>query len=605
MAIKRLLFLFVLASSAAFAQTTSVALQVTDATSQTWNNGSYQATLTPPPGAGPVTFLLAGVPMTPAQITVSGNLNGTGGATFSLSQNAAITPPNTTWTVRVCPQATSQCFNSQISVSGATQNVTLNPPAIVVTLANPPYTGTAYADSEVTGVVVGSNYFNLVSQTQRICTVTSASNCVTWLNSSGGGTNIIVGPPTVGQITYFPSATTIGGTSQTFTPHTGGTCLLDAGLVSCDNFQLPVATNACIGGSMTSDPTSTTFGNLAFFCNGLAASGGTFVNAISTNVNNAISNSGISGAATSIGVSGGATRSTGVYAVTTDDPLDTATGQLFAALQANMSLTRASGSITTMDGLLVASPFNATNGTGLPAAETTTNFWGIEIQDMRGKGTNTAAIQIDSQSNSGLAINVAGGASNFQALSAAGTVSGAGFSTYLASPPAIGGTAAAAGSFTSLNAGSGNTTINTSGLFTKYNSMTTAGQGTSVVLAELDQTGVSTANSGSAQTLLTTPAAGLYLVQAYADQSAGCTTVGSGSLNAAIGWTDATHARVSVANWLSIIPGTAATGTTTWSSDLQTIWVASGALITITATYVACTTGTWTYDLHANVLRVF
>lgn len=40
----------------------------------------------------------------------------------------------------------------------------------------------------------------------------------------------------------------------------------------------------------------------------------------------------------------------------------------------------------------------------------------------------------------------------FTTLSASSTVSGAGFSTYLASPPAIGGTTAAAGSFTSLAA---------------------------------------------------------------------------------------------------------------------------------------------------------
>jgi hypothetical protein len=40
----------------------------------------------------------------------------------------------------------------------------------------------------------------------------------------------------------------------------------------------------------------------------------------------------------------------------------------------------------------------------------------------------------------------------FTTLSASSTVSGSGFSTYLASPPAIGGTAAAAGSFTTLSA---------------------------------------------------------------------------------------------------------------------------------------------------------
>jgi hypothetical protein len=48
----------------------------------------------------------------------------------------------------------------------------------------------------------------------------------------------------------------------------------------------------------------------------------------------------------------------------------------------------------------------------------------------------------------------AAAAGAFTTLSASSTVSGTGFSTYLASPPAIGGTAAAAGSFTTLTASS-------------------------------------------------------------------------------------------------------------------------------------------------------
>ena len=48
----------------------------------------------------------------------------------------------------------------------------------------------------------------------------------------------------------------------------------------------------------------------------------------------------------------------------------------------------------------------------------------------------------------------AAAAGSFTTLSASSTVSGTGFSTYLASPPAIGGTAAAAGAFTTLTASS-------------------------------------------------------------------------------------------------------------------------------------------------------
>lgn len=53
-------------------------------------------------------------------------------------------------------------------------------------------------------------------------------------------------------------------------------------------------------------------------------------------------------------------------------------------------------------------------------------------------------------------------------LSASSTVSGTGFSTYLASPPAIGGTAAAAGSFTTLSASSTVSGTGFSNYFTSY-----------------------------------------------------------------------------------------------------------------------------------------
>ncbi len=65
----------------------------------------------------------------------------------------------------------------------------------------------------------------------------------------------------------------------------------------------------------------------------------------------------------------------------------------------------------------------------------------------------------------GTNIGVGGpGAGAFTTLSANNTVSGSGFSTYLASPPAIGGTVAAAGKFTTLQATSTITPSTTAGI---------------------------------------------------------------------------------------------------------------------------------------------
>lgn len=61
----------------------------------------------------------------------------------------------------------------------------------------------------------------------------------------------------------------------------------------------------------------------------------------------------------------------------------------------------------------------------------------------------------------------------FTTLSASSTVSGAGFSTYLASPPAIGGSAAAAGTFTTLT----DTTLNSTGVSTLSGQLVFTGMG--------------------------------------------------------------------------------------------------------------------------------
>jgi hypothetical protein len=63
-----------------------------------------------------------------------------------------------------------------------------------------------------------------------------------------------------------------------------------------------------------------------------------------------------------------------------------------------------------------------------------------------------------------LSQGIVGGSGSFTTLAASSTVSGTGFSTYLASPPAIGGTAAAAGKFTTLQATSTITPSTTSGI---------------------------------------------------------------------------------------------------------------------------------------------
>lgn len=156
------LMLLLLLTSVAFSQTT-VTFQVTDADSQAWANSPYQVFLTSALAAGPS----QGANMVQPQL--SGTLNATGGASFSLAA--------ATYTFKVTPLAASQSggvfgnqqtpiYSTSVAVSGGSQTVTLTPPAIrLASLIG--VAVKAYADGEITGAVAGSHYFNLILNLDR------------------------------------------------------------------------------------------------------------------------------------------------------------------------------------------------------------------------------------------------------------------------------------------------------------------------------------------------------------------------------------------------------------------------------------------------------
>lgn len=96
-------------------------------------------------------------------------------------------------------------------------------------------------------------------------------------------------------------------------------------------------------------------------------------------------------------------------------------------------------------------------------------------------GTVTAAAtNVGAFTSTGITASpISGSTGSFTTLAASSTVSGAGFSTWLASPPAIGGTAAAAGSFTTLSATS---TVSGAGFTTLLSPYLTSATATSTYL---------------------------------------------------------------------------------------------------------------------------
>src|SRR6267142_619822 len=199
-------------ASSAFSQTTLVSGSATDASGQTWNNGTYSFFFVPAPG-NPGPYRWNGAPFNTAQV-ISGVLNGAGiFVDAPVPSNTSITPGGSKWRLQVCPAATFPCSSFEMTVTSATQTANVVPPAIVINLTSPgPFTK-AYSDSEIVSAVVAAQYYNLITQKERICQVVSGQTCTTWVNVGDGAGGAGINPSTTFASAYYASPTTISGVS--------------------------------------------------------------------------------------------------------------------------------------------------------------------------------------------------------------------------------------------------------------------------------------------------------------------------------------------------------------------------------------------------------
>ena len=197
-------------SPLALCQSTTVSGLVQDASVQTWNNGTYTFTFVPNPSYPASQYTWTGGAFSN---TLSGTLSSSGTYSVSLPSNANITPQGSQWNLRVCPQASSPCYTTaSFTANGTTQTFNAFPPAIQIDLLNPPGPSTlAYADSEIVGALIGSQYYNTTLATVRVCQASSNNNCTLWATiGTGGGGGGIGGSGTANDLAVFTAPQTIG-----------------------------------------------------------------------------------------------------------------------------------------------------------------------------------------------------------------------------------------------------------------------------------------------------------------------------------------------------------------------------------------------------------
>jgi len=181
------------AAASAQAQSTSVTINVTDAGSQTWANGTYTALF--------VGDRNASWPGGNLARSFTGALNGSGSATQSLPDNNTINPSPSFWNISVCPNSavtvTTGCFIKQFFITGSSQTANITPPAIIITVPTTPTQinpVVAYADAEISGGWVGFTYYNVTTAANRVCTAVSGNACTTWAAAGGTPTFPLLAP---------------------------------------------------------------------------------------------------------------------------------------------------------------------------------------------------------------------------------------------------------------------------------------------------------------------------------------------------------------------------------------------------------------------------
>jgi len=150
----------------------------------------------------------------------------------------------------------------------------------------------------------------------------------------------------------------------------------------------------------------------------------------------------------------------------------------------------------------------------------------------------------------------------------------------------------------SVTCSGANFQVNSSGLFTTIDGITTVGTGAPILGWLSNVTAQST--SQSAVTLATAPTGGMYRLEYYGDQNALCTT-GSNSVAFTFNWSDGSNARALSTGALSLLT---AQQTSSFISGQENIFIGSGN-VTYTSTVTGtCATGTSSYDIHATLERL-
>lgn len=223
-----LAFGMLLLGAGALAQTTSVTATVTDSDGTIWKNGTWSVDFVANPANPYGTYYFNGSIIPPSMIHQSGSIDSSGALSFIVDQNASITPVGSSWNLKVCPDAITQCGIFNFTAIGASMDLSAFLTTAIPAPRFHPVSGAyGYADIEASlQLLPGSTYWNVSSSVQRCYSGAAWSVC-----NSGNGTNT---PSPQFQVPYYlgPGTSAIIKGDSGFTTDGSGNVTMKSGTFS-------------------------------------------------------------------------------------------------------------------------------------------------------------------------------------------------------------------------------------------------------------------------------------------------------------------------------------------------------------------------------------
>jgi hypothetical protein len=188
------LFASLFFASIGLAQTSNLTGALTDSNGTAWANATWTAKIFNPFG-GPLVYKTSGAPI---PSNPSGTLNSSGVFTGTLPDNSQIVAQGTQWILTVCSHTSAPCVTiPSVIVTGASYNMGAYASAHVTAPSFPSGENAyGYSDAEVSPVVSGGIYYNVLSDVERY-----------WSSVTNSWISIATGSSTLGSVQYNDPAT--------------------------------------------------------------------------------------------------------------------------------------------------------------------------------------------------------------------------------------------------------------------------------------------------------------------------------------------------------------------------------------------------------------